>query len=80
MCVVEPLYVDYSGPCLYVPTTSSQSLAQSTLDSSLAHIKNAPLNFLFRLYVSCGGGVSRCASMIGIRERTEDVIVCFANS
>jgi len=38
----------------------------STLAPSLEANKNAPLNFLFRLYVSHGGGVSLLCDITGI--------------
>ena len=54
-------------------TTLSQSSRQSTLAPSLEANRKAPLNFLFRLYVSLGGGVSLFASMTGIKPLISDV-------
>lgn len=75
---------------LYRSTASSQSFLQSTSAPSLAANKNAPLSFLcqshqspskqlqethlLRLYVSGGGGVSRCWSMTGICARIRAVM------
>ena len=54
-------------------TTFSQSSLQSTSAPNLEANKNAPLNFLFRLYVSLGGGVSLFANMTGIKPLISDV-------
>lgn len=70
----------YNHPSVYPPTFSSHSFRQSTFAPNLAHIKKAPLSFLFNEYVSGGGGVNRCFSIIGIRALTESVMVCCAKA
>ena len=54
-------------------TTFSQSSLQSTSAPNLEANKKTPLNFLFRLYVSIGGGVNLFASMTGIKPLISDV-------
>jgi len=54
-------------------TTFSQSSLQSTSAPNLEANRKAPLNFLFRLYVSLGGGVNLFASMTGIKPLISDV-------
>ena len=52
-------------------TIFSQSFRQSTSTPNLEANRKAPLNFLFRLYVSLGGGVN----LSGIKPLISDVTV-----
>jgi len=54
-------------------TTFSQSSLQSTSAPNLEANRKAPLNFLFKLYVSLGGGVNLFVNMTGIKPLISDV-------
>jgi hypothetical protein len=65
---------------IYFNTTSSNNCRQRTFAPTLAHSKNAPLNFRCNEYVSFGGGVNRCFSIVGINACTRAVTSCLEKS
>lgn len=65
---------------LFSSTTVSNSSRHFTLAPTLAQSKKAPLNFLWREYVSLGGGVNRCFNIVGINALTRAVTSCLEKS